>query len=120
MILFIIYFSLNKREHIDAVTHDVQADEDPLIQVLPSTGTTISVSFYDTAVPKLGSQHDIIKALLGVCPRERKGSYTAATVDLMNATGMPAAQVSQSLTGCVASGHDAELLLIGLLWQLGW
>ena len=73
----------------------MQADEDPLIQVLPSTGATISVSFYDTAVHKLASEHDIIRALLGVCPRERKGSYTAATVDLMNAAGMPAALVSR-------------------------
>jgi len=70
----------------------VQADDDPYIQVLPNTGVTISVSFYNAGPEKLAAQHDIIRALLQVCPA-RKGSYTGATADLMNAAGMPAAQV---------------------------
>ena len=93
----------------------MQADEDPLVQVLPSTGATISVSFYDTAVHKLAAEHDIIRALLGVCPRERKGSYTAATADLMNAAGMPAALVSRGALAFFHSIPDAESLLNGLL-----
>ena len=71
----------------------MQADDDPLIQVLPNTGVTISVSFYSTAPEKLAADHAIVKALLKVCPTERKGCRMAATADLMNAAGMPAAQV---------------------------
>lgn len=76
----------------------LQADSDPLIQVLPSTGATVSVSFYETAPEKLAGGHPIVRALLGVCPRERRGCHTAATVDLMNAAGMPATQVGDPHT----------------------
>ena len=44
----------------------VQADSDPLIQVLPSTGVTVSVSFYETAPQKLAAGHAIVRALLQV------------------------------------------------------
>lgn len=46
----------------------MQADDDPLIQVLPSTGVTVSVSFYETAPHKLAASHAIVKALLQVLP----------------------------------------------------
>ena len=71
----------------------MQADSDPLIQVLPTTGVSVSVSFYNTAAQKLAAEHAIIRALLQVCPQQRKGCYTAATVDLMNAAAMPSAMV---------------------------
>ena len=66
--------------------------------MLPSTGATVSVSFYETAPEKLARGHPIVTALLGVCPRERRGSHTAATVDLMNAAGLPATQVGFTQT----------------------
>ena len=44
----------------------LQADDNPLIQVLPSTGVTVSVSFYETAPHKLAASHAIVKALLQV------------------------------------------------------
>ncbi len=78
----------------------MQADSDPLIQVLPTTSVSVSVSFYNTAAHKLAAEHAIIRALLQVCPQQRKGCYTAATVDLMNAAAMPAAMVRLS---CIKS-----------------
>ena len=74
----------------------VQADVEPLIQVLPNTGATISVSFYNTPPDQLASQHAIVAALLEVCPKERRGCRTVTTADLMNAASMPAAQVRNS------------------------
>ena len=83
----------------------MQADSDPLIQVLPTTGVTVSVSFYNTAAHKLAAEHAIIRALLQVCPQQRKGCYTAATVDLMNAAAMPAAMVWLS---CIKSSTQSN------------
>ena len=71
----------------------MQADVDPLVQVLPNTGATITVSFYNTPPQQLADKHPIVRALLAVCPKERRGCRTAATQDLMNAAGMPATQV---------------------------
>jgi hypothetical protein len=90
----------------------LQADSDPLIQVLPTTGVSVSVSFYNTAAHKLAAEHAIIRALLQVRPQQRKGCYTAATVDLMNAASMPAALVRLSCINsitqsncCCSCGH---------------
>ena len=81
------------RKHSITELLDVQADGDPLIQVLPSTGATISVSFYDTAPQKLAADYAIVDALLKVCPKQRRGCHTAHTAELMNAAGLPATQV---------------------------
>ena len=73
----------------------LQADGNPYLQLLPNTGMTIAVSFYNTAPDKLVQQHAIIACLLQVCPKERRGCYTVSTADMMNATNMPATQVSK-------------------------
>ncbi|KAL3136692.1 hypothetical protein ABBQ38_15544 [Trebouxia sp. C0009 RCD-2024] len=86
-----------KEEVMETLLSYLEADNDPLIQVLPSTGATVSVSFYETAPEKLVGRHPIVRALLGVCPRERRGSHTAATVDLMNAAALSATQVMKEL-----------------------
>lgn len=87
------YEGIQTPEYLQAWGPVLQADSDPLIQVLPTTGVTVSVSFYNTAAHKLAAEHAIIRALLQVCPQQRKGCYTAATMDLMNAASMPAAMV---------------------------
>ena len=76
---------------------------DPLVQVLPNTGVAITVSFYNTPPQQLADQHPIVRALLAVCPKERRGCRTAATQDLMNAAGMSATQVSSANT------HEQDL-----------
>ncbi|DBA84790.1 TPA: hypothetical protein ACH3X1_016785 [Trebouxia sp. C0004] len=86
-----------KQEVMETLLSYLEADSDPLIQVLPTTGVTVSVSFYNTAAGKLAAEHAIIRALLQVCPQQRRGCYTAATVDLMNVASMPAAMVMKAL-----------------------
>lgn len=71
----------------------MQAEAEPYVQLLPNTGTTISVSFYNTAPQKLALHHPIVASLLQVCPKDRRGYYTVPTADFMNVTRMPAAQV---------------------------
>lgn len=74
---------------------------------------TIAVSFYNTAPDKLAQQHAIIACLLQVCPKERRGCYTVSTADMMNATNMPATQVSKlsyighALSACVQMTPDS-------------
>ena len=37
--------------------------------------------------------HQVIAALLRICPKHRRGCYTVPTIDIMNALGCPMSQV---------------------------
>ena len=44
--------------------------------------------------------HPIVAALLRICPKHRRGCYTVATADLMNALGAPMSQVCYVHSTC--------------------
>eukprot|EP00891_Asterochloris_glomerata_P005100 jgi/Astpho2/5100/fgenesh1_pm.00073_%23_4_t len=82
-----------KEETMETLLSYLEAHDGQLVHMLPSTGVTIQVSFYDKPAEEYADGQPIIAALLRICPKHRRGCYTVATADLMNALGAPMSQV---------------------------
>lgn len=67
----------------------MQADEDPYVHVLSSTGSTVQVAFYATDVQRLAGQHAVVDALLRAARKPRNGCYRVATAALVAECDQP-------------------------------
>lgn len=65
-----------QEESIEAVLGYLEADDQPLLRVLPKAGLTVKVSFYAAAAETLIDEHPIVTAVLQGCPKPRNGLYT--------------------------------------------
>ena len=63
--------------------------EEKWLKLLPSTSSSVTVSFYHDSPDKLAEKHEVVKALLTVVPKARQGSFKAPLAALCNIMDQP-------------------------------
>jgi len=84
-------------ESIEAVLGYLEAEDEPLVRVLPKAAVTVKVSFYAVAAEDLADEHQAVRALLLTSPKPRNGLYSAAVARLACAAQKPPGAVLQDL-----------------------
>jgi hypothetical protein len=87
-----------------------QAEERPLVQVLPTTSASLTVAFYKTPEAQLAECHQIVLQLLAACRRPRNGCYTLPMAALVAETNKPPSQVPPPQKKTLCGSHKARRL----------
>ena len=84
-------------EALEAALSFLQADDAPLLHALPTTAARVEVRFHRAAPKELAGAWPVVAGLLRAKARCYSGTYRAAVPALVDATGLPPAELVAQL-----------------------